>query len=150
MTGIINVGGSAEMQDITSLPVLAFYGTRQASGFGIPSSNIQASCNPDYFEYDSDARTFLCKKSFTGNVYVLSTSNYSAAGSNNVITYCQWRLYIDDALYTSATGDTTIRYNTYSSVPYTTGKSTYIHGYCYSTAANKKTGKGDYLYIVTL
>lgn len=150
MNGIINVVNSSEIINKDQLPVLAFYGTRKSSGFGIPSADLVTSCNSDYFEYDSDTRKFLCKKTFTGTVYVLSTANYSAAGSGNVITYCQWKLYVDDTQYASATGNTTIRYNTYSSVPFTSGKSTYIEGYCYSTAANKKSGRGDYLLLVTL
>lgn len=148
MTGIINVGGgSAEIINTTSLPVLAFYGTKSGSTYAIPSSNVKQSCNSDYFEYDSSTRQFLCKKSFTGNIYVLSTSNMNAAGSSNVITYCRWRLYVDDAQYQSTSNNSVGRYNTYSSVTFTAGKYTYIQGYCYG---NSKSGTGDFLYLVTL
>jgi hypothetical protein len=150
MNGIINVVAPSEIQNTTHMPVLAFYGTRNSSGFDIPSAHLVTSCNSDYFTYSSSTRKFVCKKNFTGNIYVLSTANYSGAGSSNVITYCQWKLYIDDALYASVTTNSTVRYNTYTSVPFTSGKYTYIQGYCYSTAANKKSGTGDYLLLVTL
>lgn len=146
MTGLINIP-SASLRDLTDLPVLMFYGTKAGSTYEIPSNNVKQSCNPEYFEYDPDTRQFLCKKSFTGNVYVLSTGNMNGAGSSNVITYCRWRLYVDDALYESATNNSIGRYNTYSDVSYTEGLKTYIQGYCYG---NSKSGTGDFLYIVTL
>lgn len=152
MTGIINVGGgSAEIQNTTSLPVLSFYGTKSGSTYAIPSSNVKQSCNADYFEYDSSTRQFLCKKSFTGNIYVLSTSNMSGAGSRNVVTYCRWRLYVNGSQYQNTGSTNSVgRYNTYNNVSFTAGGATYIQGYCYSTAANAKSGRGDFLYLVTL
>lgn len=147
MTGIINVGGTSEIIDTTSLPVLVFYGTKSGSTYAIPSSNVKQSCNSDYFEYDPDTRQFLCKNSFTGNIYVLATSNMNAAGSSNVITYCRWRLFVDDVQYQSTSNNSVGRYNTYSSVTFTAGKYTYIQGYCYG---NSKSGTGDFLYLVKL
>ena len=147
MNGIINLPGDAPI-DLTSLPVLIFYGQKSGSTYAIPSSNVVKSCNPEYFEYDSSTREFTCKKSFTGNVYILSTSNMNSAGSGNVITYCRWRLYIDGSRYAdTGSGNSVGRYNTYENVPFTANGITYIQGYCYG---NSKSGYGDFLYIVKL
>ena len=150
MTGLINIP-SASLRNLTDLPVLMFYGTKAGSTYAIPSSNVKQSCNPEYFEYDPTTRQFLCKKSFKGNIYVLSTGNMNAAGSDNVICYCRWQLYVNDSQYqNTGTSNSGARYNTYNNVSFAAGGATYIQGYCYSTAANKKSGTGDFLYIVTL
>lgn len=147
MTGIVNIQHE-DMSSLSSLPVLSFYGTKSGSTYAIPSSNVKESCNPEYFEYNSSTRQFLCKKSFTGHIYVLSTSNMNGAGSGNVVTYCRWRLYVDGSQYENTGSTNSVgRYNTYTDVPFTSGKYTYIQGYCYG---NSKSGTGDFLYIVTL
>lgn len=150
MTGIINVP-QASLTDLTGLPVLAFYGQKSGSTYAIPSTNVKYSCNPEYFSYDSTSGQFYCEKSFTGNIYVLSTGNMNGAGSGNVICYCRWRLYVNDSQYQNTGSTNSIgRYNTYNNVSFTAGGATYIQGYCYSTAANAKSGRGDFLYLVTL
>lgn len=147
MTGIVNVLKES-MSTMTSLPVLAFYGQKSGSTYAIPSTNVKYSCNPEYFSYDSTSRQFYCKKSFTGNIYVLSTSNMNGAGSSNVVTYCRWRLYVNGSQYQNTGSTNSVgRYDTYNNVSFTSGTYTYIQGYCYG---NSKSGTGDFLYIVTL
>lgn len=147
MTGIINVP-QASLTDLTGLPVLAFYGQKSGSTYAIPSTNVKESFNPEYFSYDSTSRQFYCKKSFTGNIYVLATSNMNAAGSSNYITYCRWRLYVNDSQYQNTGSTNSVgRYNTYNNVSFVAGGATYIQGYCYG---NSRSGRGDFLYLVTL
>lgn len=154
MTGIINKL-PLEMNK-TAEPVLTFYGRKSGSTYSIPTTQMTGKTNSEYFTFISDSSDsnygkFLCNKSFTGHVYIISTSNFNSAGSNNIITYLHYRTYINGTLDSnlSYTSNTTISSKSVADINFTAGTYTYIHGYGYNTSSSK-SGSAGFFFAVTL
>lgn len=138
----------------TSLPVAIFYGRMSGGTYKIPTSNMLHMVNSEYFSFVSDSSDsnygkFLCKKAFTGTVYVMATSNLNKAGSGNSWTYVHFKLYVNGSNTNSITSNVTYTAQTYSSTSFTINTYTYLQGYCYMTNG-AISGTGDFTMIITL